>query len=415
MNFPTIEGCYEAKKRLNNVSINTPFQFLDRISKNFNAEIYTKREDLQLVRSFKIRGAFNKIVALSKYELKNGIVCASGGNHAQGFAFACNHLKIMGTIFMPLPTPKQKIDRVKMFGAEYVKIILKGDTFDDSQKQAEKFQKKSDSVFIHPFDDIEVIHGQATIALEILQQIDFDLDYMFIPVGGGGLISGFLTVFKKLSPKTKIVAVEPSGATSFITSLRNNKNTRLKMIDKFAEGVAIQKMGEICFGYCKDLIDECISVDEGRICKEILELYNKEGIIVEPAGAISTACLDQFSNKIGGKKIGTIICGGNNDITRTPEIKERALLYSNLKHYFIVRFPQRAGSLKQFASEILGPTDDITFFEYSKKSSRVVAPAVVGIELKSKSNLVPLIKRMKESGFYGEYLNEKPDLFQYLI
>ena len=415
MNFPTIEGCYKARERLNNVSVNTPFQFLDRISNNFNAEIYTKREDLQLVRSFKIRGAFNKIVALSKDDLKRGIVCASGGNHAQGFAFACNHLKINGTVFMPLPTPKQKIDRVKMFGAEYIKIILKGDTYDDSQKEAEKYQVKSNSVFIHPFDDVEVIHGQATIALEILNQIDFDLDYMFIPVGGGGLVSGFLTVFKKLSPKTKIVGVEPSGATSFITSLKNNRNTQLKTIDKFAEGVAIQKMGDICFNYCKDLIDKTISVDEGRICKEILDLYNKEGIVVEPAGAISLACLDQFRDEIKGKKIGTIICGGNNDITRTPEIKERALLYSNLKHYFIVRFPQRAGSLKQFASEILGPTDDITFFEYSKKSNRVVAPAVVGIELKSKSDLSPLIKRMKESGFYGEYLNEKPDLFQYLI
>ena len=415
MNFPTIEGCYQARERLNNVSVNTPFQFLDRISNNFNAEIYTKREDLQLVRSFKIRGAFNKIVALSKHDLKKGIVCASGGNHAQGFAFACNHLKINGTVFMPLPTPKQKIDRVKMFGAEYIKIILKGDTYDDSQKEAEKYQVKSNSVFIHPFDDVEVIHGQATIALEILNQIDFDLDYMFIPVGGGGLVSGFLTVFKKLSPKTKIVGVEPSGAPSFITSLKNNRNTQLKAIDKFAEGVAIQKMGDICFNYCKDLIDKTISVDEGRICKEILDLYNKEGIVVEPAGAISLACLDQFRDEIKGKKIGTIICGGNNDITRTPEIKERALLYSNLKHYFIVRFPQRAGSLKQFASEILGPTDDITFFEYSKKSNRVVAPAVVGIELKSKNDLTPLIKRMKESGFYGEYLNEKPDLFQYLI
>ena len=415
MNFPTIEGCYQAKERLCNVSTNTPFQFLDRISNNFNAEIYTKREDLQLVRSFKIRGAINKIVALSKDDLNRGIVCASGGNHAQGFAFACNYLKINGTVFMPLPTPKQKIDRVKMFGAEYIKIILQGDTYDDSQKEAEKYQVKSNSVFIHPFDDVEVIHGQATIALEILEQIDFDLDYMFIPVGGGGLVSGFLTVFKKLSPKTKIVGVEPSGATSFITSLRNNRNTQLKMIDKFAEGVAIQKMGDICFNYCKDLIDKTISVDEGRICKEILDLYNKEGIVVEPAGAISLACLDQFSDEIKGKKIGTIICGGNNDITRTPEIKERALLYSNLKHYFIVRFPQRAGSLKQFASEILGPTDDITFFEYSKKSNRVVAPAVVGIELKSKNDLTPLIKRMKEGGFYGEYLNEKPDLFQYLI
>ena len=415
MNFPTIEGCYQAKERLHNVSVNTPFQFLDRISNNFNAEIYTKREDLQYVRSFKIRGAFNKIVALSEDDLKRGIVCASGGNHAQGFAFACNHLKINGTVFMPLPTPKQKIDRVKMFGAEYIKIILKGDTYDDSQKEAEKYQAKSNSVFIHPFDDVEVIHGQATIALEILNQIDFDLDYMFIPVGGGGLVSGFLTVFKKLSPKTKIVGVEPSGATSFITSLKNNRNTQLKTIDKFAEGVAIQKMGDICFNYCKDLIDKTISVDEGRICKEILDLYNKEGIVVEPAGAISLAYLDEFRDEIKGKKIGTIICGGNNDITRTPEIKERALLYSNLKHYFIVRFPQRAGSLKKFASEILGPTDDITFFEYSKKSNRVVAPAVVGIELKSKNDLTPLIKRMKESGFYGEYLNEKPDLFQYLI
>ncbi len=415
MKKPTVEGALLAQKRLAGVASKTPLQLLGRHSEKFKAAIVTKREDLQQVRSFKIRGAYNKIQTLTETDRAKGIVCASAGNHAQGFAFSCNSLKIKGTVFMPVPTPQQKIDQVRMFGGDYVNIQLEGDTYDDSHRAAKCFQNDSGSVFIHPFDDIDVIEGQATIALEILKQTDKPIDYVFIPVGGGGLISGILTVFKALSPNTKIIGVEPSGAPSLQNSLKNKQNIRLKSIDKFVDGAAVKKVGNLCFELCQDSVDEVILVDEGRICQEILDLYNKEGIVAEPAGAISIAALDQYAEQIKGKEVVTIICGGNNDITRTPEIKERALLYAQLKHYFIVRFPQRAGALKDFVNEILGPEDDITFFEYSQKNTRDSAPAVVGIELKSAADFGPLVERMKAHNFYGDYLNQKPDLFQYLI
>jgi threonine dehydratase len=415
MRQPSVEGALAAQERLKQVAMVTPFQYLARLSEKFGAKVYTKREDLQQVRSFKIRGAYNKFLTLSALERSKGVVCASAGNHAQGFAFACRALEIKGTVFMPVPTPGQKVDQVRMFGGAFVDIQLIGDTFDDSSKAAQLYQKENDLVFIHPFDDVDVIEGQATIALEIIGQAAKPLDYLFVPVGGGGLISGILTVFKALSPSTKIIGVEPTGAPSLQTSLLNKKNTRLETIDKFVDGAAVQRVGDLCFEVCINQIDDCISVDEGRICQEILDLYNTEGIVVEPAGAISLAAMDEYAHLLIGKQVGTLICGGNNDITRTPEIKERALLYAKLKHYFIVRFPQRAGALKEFVNEILGPQDDITFFEYSKKNSRVDAPAVVGIQLKSATDFEPLLSRMKDHGFFGDYLNEKPDLFQYLV
>ena len=415
MERPSVAGALAAQSQLKEVALVTPWQHLARFSSLIDGEVFAKREDLQQVRSFKIRGAFNKIVSLNSSERNKGIVCASAGNHAQGFAFSCNVLKISGTVFMPVPTPKQKIDQVRRFGGGHIEISLVGDTYDDAYKAALQFQQDKQSVFIHPFDDKEVIEGQATIALEILSQAEKPLDYLFVPVGGGGLISGILTVFKTKSPLTKIIGVEPTGAASLSASIKNNFNTRLSSIDKFVDGAAVQRIGDLCFAICKDLLDDCITVDEGRICEEILDLYNKEGIVVEPAGALSLAALKQYKQQLKGKRVGTLICGGNNDITRTPEIKERALLYAQLKHYFIVRFPQRAGALKDFVNDILGPTDDITFFEYSKKTSRVNAPAVVGIELKKEADFAPLLERMKSKGFYGDYLNEKPDLFQYLV
>ncbi len=415
MERPSVAGALAAQARLKEIALVTPMQHLARFSALIAGEVFAKREDLQQVRSFKIRGAYNKIVSLKQAERSKGIVCASAGNHAQGFAFACNALKINGTVFMPVPTPNQKIDQVRMFGGEHVNIQLIGDTYDDAYKAALAFQQEQQSVFIHPFDDKEVIEGQATIALEILAQSPKPLDYLFVPVGGGGLISGILTVFKAKSPQTKIIGVEPAGAPSLSISLDKKVNTRLKNIDKFVDGAAVQRVGDLCFSICTDLIDDCITVEEGQICQEILDLYNKEGLVVEPAGAISLAALQQYKDQLEGKRVGTIICGGNNDITRTPEIKERALLHAKLKHYFIVRFPQRAGALKEFVNDILGPDDDIAFFEYSKKTSRVNAPAVVGIELKNEADFFPLLERMKAKGFYGDYLNEKPDLFQYLV
>ena len=415
MRLPSVEGALKARSRVSKVVLKTPLRIQNRWSQKLAAEIYLKREDLQHVRSFKIRGAYNKIVTLSEAERSQGIVCASAGNHAQGFAFSCRDLQIKGTVFMPLPTPSQKVEQVRMFGGDFVDIRLVGDTYDDSYKAASKFQKVTKSHFVHPFDDVDVIEGQATVALEMLDQIKQSLDYVFVPVGGGGLISGIITVFKALSPGTQIIGVEPAGAPSMYTSLQKNKVIALSKIDKFVDGAAVKRVGKLSFEICNSYLDDCIIVEEGRICQEILDLYNKEGIVAEPAGALALAGIEQYAKKLKGKRAGVLICGGNNDITRTPEIKERALLYAQLKHYFVVRFPQRAGALKDFVNDILGPTDDITFFEYSKKNSRVNAPAVVGIQLKKATDLEPLISRMKEEGFFGEYLNDQSDLYQFLV
>lgn len=367
MRLPSVEGALKARTRLSSVVLETPFQRTDRWSKKLDADIYLKREDLQQVRSFKIRGAYNKIKTLTEYECQQGIVCASAGNHAQGFAFSCRDLQIKGTVFMPLPTPMQKVEQVRMFGGDYVDIRLVGDTYDDSQQAARDYQEQTQSCFIHPFDDPDVIEGQATMALEILDQAQKELDYLFVPVGGGGLVSGILTIFSSLSPQTKIIGVEPNGAPSMFESLQQQKIIALPQIDKFVDGAAVQKVGSLCYEICKEQLKDCLLVDEGRICQEILDLYNKEGIVAEPAGALALAAVEQYAPQIKGKQVGVFICGGNNDITRTPEIKERALLYARLKHYFIVRFPQRTGALRDFVNDILGPTDDITFFEYSKK------------------------------------------------
>ncbi|MFX0557951.1 threonine ammonia-lyase IlvA [Maribacter sp. CXY002] len=413
--FPNIEDIKKAALTIREVADVTPLLHSIRLSKEYQANIYLKREDLHRVRSYKIRGAYNKISSLSKDQRKNGVVCASAGNHAQGVAFACNHLGIEATIFMPAVTPKQKVEQTKMFGEDWVAVVLEGDTFDDSYKAAIDYCDREQKVFIHPFDDPKVIEGQATVGLEMLEQTQEPLDYIFVAVGGGGLASGLISVFNTLSPSTKIIGVEPDGAPSMKMSMDNNKNTTLEHIDKFIDGAAVKRVGDLTFAICKDNLHKMITVPEGKVCQTILDLYNRDAIVVEPAGALSISALDFFKEEIKGKNVACIIGGGNNDITRTAEIKERALLYGNLKHYFIVRFPQRAGALKQFVVEILGPTDDITHFEYSKKSSKENAPAVVGIELKDPSDLEPLINRMKANNFFGDYLNNKPDLFQYLV
>ncbi|MEP0213833.1 MAG: threonine ammonia-lyase IlvA, partial [Cellulophaga sp.] len=348
-------------------------------------------------------------------ERKKGVVCASAGNHAQGVAFGCNHLGIKGTIYMPSVTPKQKVEQTEMFGGDWVTIVLEGDTFDDSSKAALQFCEEHQKVFVHPFNDPKTIEGQATVGLEAIHQSKKTIDYIFVAIGGGGLAAGLCGVFKALSPTTKIIGVEPAGAPSMKTSIENGVNTQLTQIDKFVDGAAVQRVGDLTFEICKDYLDAVITVPEGKVCQTILDLYNRDAIVVEPAGALTIAALDQYAKQIEGKNVVCVVSGSNNDITRTAEIKERALLFANLKHYFIVRFPQRPGALKEFVAEILGPTDDITHFEYSKKSSKENAPAVVGIELKTPEDLEPLITRMKENNFFGDYLNNKPDLFQYLV
>ena len=415
MQLPDLKGVRIASENLQGVSVLTPLVINERLSNDLNCKIYLKREDLQQVRSFKIRGAFNKIRSIDSDYLKNKtLVCASAGNHAQGFAYSCNKLKIYGKIYMPVTTPKQKIERVKIFGGEYVEIILIGDNFDDAQYEAQK-QNTDKDLFVHAFDDVNVIEGQGTIGLEILDQVDKHFDYLIVPVGGGGLISGIITVFKELSPKTKIIGVEAEGAPAMSKSLKDGKIIKLDSIDNFVDGVSIKKIGKIPFDICKKYLDEILLVPEGKICQTILDLYNKDGIVVEPAGAIGISALELNNKMFKGKNVGVLICGGNNDFTRMAEIRERALFYSNLKHYFIVKFPQRAGALKEFVNNVLGKNDDITFFEYVKKNNRENGTAIVGIELKFSKDLNDLVKKMKENGFFGEYLNEKPETLRFLI
>lgn len=413
--YITLENVNKAASLLRDVVLETPLQKNMFLSEKYEANILFKREDLQEVRSYKIRGAYHKISSLTASELNQGVVCASAGNHAQGVAYSCKLKQIKGVIFMPTTTPNQKIEQVKMFGGAYVEVVLIGDTYDDASDAAMRYFTENMMSFVHPFHDIKVIEGQATIALEILAQSKKPIDYLFLPVGGGGLAAGVSSVFKQLSPNTKIIGVEPKGAPSMSTSVKNGINTKIDNIDKFIDGASVQKVGDLNFEICKANLDEMVTVHEGKVCQSILDLYNKNAIVVEPSGALTTAVLDQFSDEIKGKDVVCLVSGSNNDITRTEEIKERALLYSGHKHYFIIKFPQRAGALCEFLNEILGPNDDITHFEYSKKHNRDSGPAIVGLELLNPKDLEKLIQKMKTKKFFGEYLNDKPDLFQVLI
>ncbi len=412
---PTLEAVQTAAENLSGVAQRTPLMKSDRYSKKFDANILFKREDLQLVRSYKIRGSYNKISSLTDEQKEKGIVCASAGNHAQGVALSCKLLQIHGKIYMPSPTPKQKVTQVEMFGEDFIEVVLVGDSFDDASYAAKLDCERLQKTFIPPFNDEKIIEGQATVGLEILEQSKEPIDYIFVPVGGGGLSSGLSAYIKQISPETKIIGVEPEGAPAMTLSIRRGKNTALQNIDTFVDGAAVKRVGDLNFPICKENLDEMITVPEGKICQIILDLYNKDATVVEPAGALSIGALYEYQDQIKGKNVVCVISGSNNDITRTAEIKERALLHANLKHYFIIKFPQRAGALREFVADILGPDDDITHFEYTKKTNRENGAAVVGLELKSASDLQPLIARMKRHDFYGDYLNDKPDLFQFLV
>ncbi len=404
-----------AKKQLENVVAATPLTQNLNLSDEFKSTILLKREDLQIVRSYKIRGAYNKISSLKDAEKTNGIVCASAGNHAQGVAYSCNLLKINGKIYMPKTTPKQKVKQVQLFGKSFVEIVLTGDTFDDAYASATADAIKNHKTFIHPFDDIKVIAGQGTVGLEILDSCKEPIDYVFVPIGGGGLASGLSEVFKHLSPNTKIIGVEPKGAPSMKTSIAENKNTALTTIDKFVDGAAVKQVGDKTFKICRDNLEDIILVPEGKVCTTILRLYNEEAMVVEPAGALTIAALDFYKDKIKGKNVVCVVSGSNNDIERTAEIKERSLLYEGLMHYFMIQFPQRPGALKEFVNNILGPDDDITYFQFHKKNNREVGSVVVGLELKNKKDIMNIKLNMTKNGFEFQYLNDNQDLFTQLI
>jgi len=406
-----LDKIHQARERIKNVAIHTPLMLNKNLSAEFSAQVYLKREDLQPVRSYKLRGAYNKIVSLSEEEKSRGVVCASAGNHAQGVAYACNKLNIKGTVFMPVTTPPQKIEQVKLFGKDKVEIVLKGDTFDEASEKAHLYCKKEKAVFIHPFDDEKVIAGQGTIALELLEDCAAPIDYLFVPIGGGGVAAGIISVFKQLSPNTKIIGVEPSGAASMKTSIEKGVNTALEEMDNFVDGAAVKRVGDLNFEICKDGLEDIILVPEGKVCTTILRMYNEEAIVVEPAGALTISALDFYKEKIKGKHVVCVVSGSNNDITRMQEIKERSLLYEGLKHYFLIQFPQRSGVFKDFVMDVLGPNDDIVYFQYSKKNNRESGPAIVGIELKDPKDLLRIEQQLKQRKFNYQYLNEHTDFF----
>ncbi|CAM3838782.1 MULTISPECIES: threonine ammonia-lyase IlvA [Bacillus cereus group] len=410
-----IEDILMAHNCMKDIVIKTPLQRDTVLSEKYDCDVYVKREDLQLIRSFKIRGAYNLIQSLPKEQLQNGVVCASAGNHAQGVAYTCNLLKIPSKIFMPTTTPKQKVSQVQFFGGDFAEIVLVGDTFDSSFQEAQRYCEENRMTFVHPFDDPYVIAGQGTVAVEIMHDMEKSVDFIFTAIGGGGLASGVGTYVKGVSPATKIIGVEPMGAASMKEAFLQNDNVALEKIDSFVDGAAVKKVGKLTFETCKDVIDDIVLVPEGKVCTTILELYKKNAIVAEPAGALSIAALDLYKDEIKGKTVVCTLSGGNNDIDRMQEMKERSLIYEGLKHYFIIEFPQRSGALREFLDKGLGPGDDITRFEYIKKHNKENGPALVGVELKHKEDYEQLITRFKENNIQFMELNKNPVLFDLLI
>lgn len=410
-----LEDIIRAGQALKGVITKTPLQRHDLLSEKYQCNIYLKREDLQVVRSFKLRGAYNKIQSIPMEQLQNGVVCASAGNHAQGVAFSCKTLGIPGSIYVPTTTPKQKIQSIKRFGGEFVEVIQTGDSFDDAFNEAKIHCEETGKTFVHPFDDHLVIAGQGTIAMEVLNDIEGPVDFVLGGIGGGGLMAGVGVAMKSLSPQTQVIGVEATGAASMKESLKQEEVITLDNIDCFVDGTAVKRVGDLTFEICKDTLDDIIVVTEGKVCTTILEMYNDSAIVVEPAGALPVAALDAYADKIKGKNVVCIISGGNNDIERTPEIKERSLLDQGLKHYFLVSFPQRPGALKEFVVEVLGPNDDITRFEYVKANNKEQGPTLIGIELARKEDYQTLIEKMDKKGFHYTKINENPELFALLI
>lgn len=413
--FPAVEDIIKASNTLAEILEPTPFRMNEHLSQTYNANVYLKREDLQMVRSYKIRGAYNKIRSIAPENLVNGIVCASAGNHAQGVAFSCNKLKIKGSIYMPTTTPRQKINQVRMFGKEYIEIVLTGDTFDAANKAAIEYARDSNKTFIPPFDDKQIIEGQGTIGYEILQQSKEPLDFVFVPIGGGGLASGVGSYIKRMSPSTKVIGVEPAGAACMKTAIEKGEVIELEHIDKFVDGAAVKKAGMLTYEICKEVLDDIILVPEGAVCTSIIDMYNKNAIVVEPAGALSVAALRFYANQIKGKRVACIVSGSNNDIIRMEEIREKSLLYEGLKHYFIVNFPQKSGVILSFIRDIVGPDADLVHFQYIKKTNKDFGPALVGIEVTDRCVIEDITKRMTEHNLSFEYINENNKLFEILI
>jgi threonine dehydratase len=397
-----------AAARLKGVVYRTPLQYNAGLSARYHCDVYLKREDLQVVRSYKLRGAYNMMYTLPPELLQRGVVCASAGNHAQGVAYSCRALEVKGIIFMPETTPGQKLRRTAFFGKEYIEIKLEGDTFDDCAAAAKQYALENGMAFIPPFDDDRIIEGQGTVGVEIFEDLP-DADYCFVPVGGGGLAAGLGAYLKQHSPGIKLIGVEPWGAPSMSEALKAGKPVTLAGIDTFVDGAAVKRVGECSFRICSEVLNDM------QVCATILKLYNEEAIVAEPAGALSVAALDDYAEDIIGKKVVCVVSGSNNDIDRMPEIRERNLQYKGLKHYFLIRFAQRPGALKDFVNNVLGPDDDITRFEYIQKHNKESGPALVGIQLQQREDYERLIANMQSCQINYTILVDDDNLYGYVV
>jgi threonine dehydratase len=405
-----------AAMRIARVVTPTPLQLSDRLSATTGANVYLKREDLQTVRSYKLRGAYNLLVQLSDQDLAAGVVCSSAGNHAQGFAYACRTLGIRGRVYVPAKTPKQKRDRIRYHGGDFIELIVGGSTYDLAAEAALADVERTGATLVPPFDDPRTMAGQGTIAVEILSQLDGEPDLVVVPVGGGGCIAGITTYLAERTSKTSVLGIEPAGAAAMMAALANGGPVTLDHVDQFVDGAAVSRAGRLTYAALAAAgnMVSITTVDEGAVCTAMLDLYQNEGIIAEPAGALAVTGLLEADIEPGS----TVVClvsGGNNDVSRYGEILERSLVHLGLKHYFLVDFPQEPGALRRFLDGVLGPNDDITLFEYVKRNNRETGEALVGIELGSAAGLDGLLERMRATEMQIEAIEPGSPAYRYLL
>lgn len=397
------------------VATKTPLQKSERLSSEVGRPVYLKREDLQICRSFKVRGAYVRMAAMDEDERKAGVVCASAGNHAQGVAYACAHLGIQGTIFLPASTPRQKRKRIATIGGKWVDPVIVAGDFDEANRVAAKAAKEGGKVYVHPYDDPYTIAGQGSIAVDLDSQLPDDTDMVLIPVGGGGLIAGMATWLKAHRPGIRIVGVESAGAASMKAALEAGNPVSLDRVDSFVDGTAVGRAGDLTYQIVRELVDDIVVVPEGAVCTEMLDLYHSEGVIAEPAGALASAAARNFLPQIPNGSVVCLVSGGNNDLSRYAEVTERSGRYEGLRHYFLVTFNQEPGALRSFLNDVLSEGEDIIYFQYTKKNNRDTGPALVGIELPDPSDIKGLRKRMAASPLQVQEIDPSSQIFKILV
>ena len=409
---------------LSGVVETTPLMPSERLSELAGTPIVLKREDMQRCRSFKVRGAYTRMSALSPEERARGVVCASAGNHAQGVAYACAALQVRGTIYLPSNTPKQKRARIATIGGDWVEQVIVDGTFDRANQLAQEAARTSGRTYVHPYDDPMTMAGQGTVAVELCAQMPKDTAAVVVPIGGGGLIAGIATWLRSQRPEVKIIGVEPSGAASMRAAVDTGEPLSLPSVDPFVDGTAVGRAGALPFQVVRELVDDIVVVPEGAVCTEMLDLYHSDGVIAEPAGALASTAVraalatPQQREALLGRADGAVVCvvsGGNNDMTRYAEIMERSLRHEGLRHYFLVTFPQQPGALRGFLEDVLGPNDDIVHFEYTKKNNRDSGPALVGIDLADREDITGLRERMEASALHVEELRPASEIYRLVI